>query len=279
MDVWADQATRNEIIKPMKILYIGDIMGGAGKRVVAQVLPDFIKEQKVDFTIAQAENVAEGKSPRPRDIEEMKDAGIDFFTGGNHSFTNKETSELYNQKHSPLIRPANVEDKEGDGWKIIDTHGQKIFIASILGQVVGVQRVEATNPLDKIDEIFEGLDDSIKIRIVNFHGDFSSEKRVFGYYLDGRVSAVIGDHWHVPTADAMILPEGTAHITDVGMCGSLHSSLGVKTSVIIDRWKHKSSNKNELEDSGPLQFNAVIIEIDESTGLARSIEHVQRIIE
>lgn len=262
----------------MKILYIGDIMGDPGKRVVEQVLPDFIKEQNIDFVIAQAENIADGKSPRPKDIEEMQKLGIDFFTGGNHSFTNKETIKLHDNPNIPLTRPANVDDKEGDGWKIVKSKGQSIFIASILGQTVGARRVEITNPLEKIDGILSEIDDSLKIKIVNFHGDFSSEKRVFGYYLDGRVSAVIGDHWHVPTADAMILPEGTAHITDVGMCGSLHSSLGVKTNIIVDRWKTGQQSKNEMEENGPLQFNAVTVDVDKSTGLARTIEHVQKIV-
>lgn len=253
-------------------------MGDPGKKVVEQILPDFIKEHRIDFVIAQAENIADGKSPRPIDVDEMQKAGVDFFTGGNHSFSNKETKKLHENPSIPLTRPANVDDKEGDGWKIVKSKDQNIFIASILGQTVGARRVEITNPLDKIDEILEGLDDSTKVRLVNFHGDFSSEKRVFGYYLDGRVSAVIGDHWHVPTADAMILPKGTAHITDVGMCGSLHSSLGVKTSVIVDRWKTGQHSKNEIEESGPLQFNAVIIDVDESTGLARTIEHIQKIV-
>lgn len=254
-------------------------MGDAGKRIVWQVLPDVKKEHRIDFVIAQAENIADGKSPRPKDIEEMQNLGIDFFTGGNHSFTNKETKKLHENPSIPLTRPANVDEKEGDGWKIVDYKGTKIFVASILGQTVGARRVEITNPLHKIDDILDNLDDSIKVRVVNFHGDFSSEKRVFGYYLDGRVSAVIGDHWHVPTADAMILPEGTAHITDVGMCGSLHSSLGVKTDIIVDRWKTGQQSKNEMEENGPLQFNSVIVDIDESTGLARSIEHIQKIVD
>lgn len=262
----------------MQVLYIGDIMADAGKKIVARVLPDFKKEQKIDFVIAQAENIADGKSPRPGDVDEMQKIGVDFFTGGNHSFSNSDTRPLYDNPNMSIIRPANVDGKEGDGWKVVQHQGQKIFIASILGQTVGTQRIDATNPLDKIDSILEELDESIKIRIVNFHGDFSSEKRVFGYYLDGRASAVIGDHWHVPTADAMILPGGTAHITDVGMCGSLHSSLGVKTSVIVDRWKTGKTSRNEMEEDGPLQFNAAIIDIDEATGLARSIDHIQKII-
>jgi metallophosphoesterase (TIGR00282 family) len=254
-------------------------MGDAGKRVVSAVLPDIKKEQRIDFVIAQAENIANGKSPTPTDIQEMQKIGVDFFTGGNHSFSNKETEPLHSNPSIPLTRPANAETNDGYGSKLVRAAGQEAFVASILGQTVGAQRVKTTNPLHKIDELLEELSPSIKIRIVNFHGDFSSEKRVFGYYLDGRVSAVIGDHWHVPTADAMILPKGTAHITDVGMCGSLHSSLGVKTSTIVDRWKTGNSSKNELEDKGPYQFNAVIIDVDESTGLSRSIEHIQRVIE
>lgn len=262
----------------MRVLYIGDIMGEPGKRVVQNVLPDLLKEKRIDFTVAQAENIADGKSPHPSDIEQMQKLGIDFFTGGNHSFTNKETEILYSSK-APMTRPANAEShKSGEGWQVVQKHGQKIFVCSILGQTVGVQRIETSNPLHKIEEVLEGLDEDIVIKIVNFHGDYSSEKRVFGYYLDGRVSAVIGDHWHVPTADAMILPGGTAHISDVGMCGALHSSLGVKTSVIVDRWKDNKQVKNELETEGPMQFNALIVDIDDSTGLAHTIEHIQKII-
>jgi 2',3'-cyclic-nucleotide 2'-phosphodiesterase len=116
-------------------------------------------------------------------------------------------------------------------------------------------------------------------RIINFHGDYSSEKRVFGYYLDGRMSAVIGDHWHVPTADALVLPKGTAHITDVGMCGTLHSSLGVKVSTIVERWYSGKTSKNEMELKGPVQFNAVLIEVDTNSGLSKSIVHIQRTLE
>lgn len=264
----------------MKILYAGDIMAAPGRKVVAEVLPGLKKEQGIDFVIAQGENIAHGRSPRRQDIEEMQKAGVDFFTGGNHSFTNPQTEELYADDTLPIIRPANVDDKPGHGWKIVQTNSGKILVASILGQTVGTQHLEITNPLKKIDEILDKTKEAnVVAKIVNFHGDFSSEKRVFGYYLDGRATAVIGDHWHVPTLDAMILPDGTAHITDVGMCGTLHSSLGVTTSVIAKRWYSGKSSKNEIEESGPLQFNAVLVDIDETTGLPRTIEHIQIIVE
>jgi len=151
----------------------------------------------------------------------------------------------------------------------------------LLGQIVGRDAdMVLDNPLKVIDKI---LDDTKHVkyiaRIVNFHGDYSSEKRVIGYYLDGKVTAVIGDHWHVPTADAFVLPKGTAHITDVGMCGALHSSLGIKLDTIIARWRDGIINRNQLENEGPLQFNAVLIESDNSTGLARNITHIQKIVD
>ena len=115
--------------------------------------------------------------------------------------------------------------------------------------------------------------------VVNLHGDYSSEKVVIGHYLDGQASLVIGDHWHVPTADARVLPAGTAHMTDVGMCGALNSSLGVKTQSIISRWRDQKVVRNELELSGPMQFNAALVDVDESTGLSRSIIHIQQILD
>lgn len=265
----------------MKILYIGDIMGAAGRRVVTRLLPDLKKELKADFVIAQAENIDDdGKGPSIEHLEEMQNIGVDFFTGGNHSLLGKGSEHVYENKTLPITRPANLIGVAGDGYRVVDTPKGKILIASILGQTVGNRQPELENPLVKIDEILNTLSmDGVVASVINFHGDFSSEKRVFGYYLDGRVSVVIGDHWHVPTADAMVLPGGTAHITDVGMCGSLHSSLGVKTSVIVERWKTGRSSRNEMEDTGTLQFNALLVDVDEDTGLAREVEHIQRVIE
>jgi calcineurin-like phosphoesterase len=130
-----------------------------------------------------------------------------------------------------------------------------------------------------MDDILAKAPGPYAARIVNFHADWSSEKRVIGYYLDGKVSAVIGDHWHVPTADAMVLPKGTAHITDVGMVGTLHSSLGVSLGTIVDRWRNGVINRNDIAEGGPYQFNAVLVTINPKNGQARSIEPVQKIVE
>jgi metallophosphoesterase (TIGR00282 family) len=265
----------------MKILYIGDIMAEPGQKIVEKILPKFKQKYQVDFVIAQAENIDEaGKGPGHREIERMQKAGVDFFSGGNHSLLGKNSKMLYEDGKIPIIRPANLKTNLGKGWKIVETQHGKILIVSILGQTVGSNKAEIENPLETIDRILNALsNEHLAASIINFHGDFSSEKRVFGYYVDGRISAVIGDHWHVPTADAMILPGGTAHITDVGMCGTLHSSLGVKTSVISERWKTGKSSRNEIEQAGPLQFNAVLLDISETTNFPRTIEHIQQIIE
>lgn len=264
----------------MKVLYIGDIMAEPGHKVVQEVLPDIKKQYKPDFVIAQAENSdPNGKGPGKAEIESLQSLGIDFFTGGNHSLTGQGSAELYGDPKVPITRPANLPDGPGHGYKIINSRFGSILVISVLGQTVG-KPLKVTNPLTAVDKILtETKNENLAAIIVNFHGDFSSEKRVIGYYLDGRVSAVIGDHWHVPTADAMILPGGTAHITDVGMCGTVHSSLGVSTSVIVDRWKTSKASKNQIEHQGPLQFNAVVIDIDEVSGSARSIEHIQRVVE
>jgi len=261
----------------MKILYIGDIMGSLGIEVVGKVLPDLRRDKQIDLVIAQAENVSNGKSMTPTDMKSLQDIGVDFFTGGNHTPKSAALLPLLEDNSQPVIGPANLHGCPGRGWKYISTSSGQVLVISILGETFGNNKPEIDNPLVKIDEILaENKGTNRVATIVNFHGDFSSEKRVIGYYLDGTVSAVVGDHWHVPTADAMVLPKGTAHITDVGMCGALHSSLGVKLDSIIPRWHDGVKNKNELETEGPLQFNAVLIDIDTQTGLARSIDQIQR---
>ncbi len=262
----------------MKILYLGDIMARPGIDTVAQLLPNIQATHKPDLILAQAENVSDGKSMTLADMHELQALGIDFFTGGNHTPKNSELHDALKDPNMPVIGPANMTDCPGDGWKILPSKQGDVLVVSLLGATVG-REIDSSNPLHKIDEILEhNKDRNIVARIVNFHGDFSSEKRIIGYYLDGSVSMVIGDHWHVPTADAMVLPKGTAHMTDVGMCGSLHSSLGVTFDSVVPRWRDGKLTKNELSLDKPWQLNAALVDIDNETGLAHSIEHIQQII-
>lgn len=262
----------------MNILYLGDIMGTPGIEVVKNELPRLRKTKNIDLVIAQAENVTDGKSMDPKDMQSLISFGVDFFTGGNHTPRRTELRSLLEDNSQPVIGPSNMHDCPGRGWKYHDTPKGKVLIISLLGQTIGNHQPTIDNPLQAVDKILEENKGVKRVAtIVNFHGDYSSEKRVIGYYLDGRVTAVIGDHWHVPTADAMVLPKGTAHITDVGMCGALHSSLGVELSSIIPRWRDDQITKNTLDTSMPRQLNGVIIELDVSLGLAKNIRHLQRI--
>lgn len=264
----------------MNILYIGDIMGEQGMKAAAKVLPEIRKEHKLDLVIAQAENVTEGKGLSKEDFKRLRDMGIDFCTGGNWSLHRSDITDYLNDPQQPVIRPANYpEGTQGLGYKYTSLPAGNVLVISLLGSIVGRDAAKPTdNPLKVVDKILEEQKDIPRVAtIVNFHGDFSSEKRVIGYYLDGRVTAVIGDHWHVPTADAMVLPKGTAHMTDVGMCGSLHSSLGVKIDTIVSRWRDGRVNRNELETASPSQFNALLITADPKTGLAASVHFIQKL--
>jgi hypothetical protein len=264
----------------MRILYVGDIMGERGVDAVKRFLPSIKKEEKVDIVIAQAENVSSGKGINLIDYLELKKLGIDFFTGGNWSLAKNTIYPSLSNPEEPIIRPANYPiSTPGLGYKVIEKKGQKVLVVSLLGQIVGRDANNKTdNPLKVIDKILDEFSDQDIMTVVNFHGDYSSEKKVIGYFLDGRASLVVGDHWHIPTADAMVLPKGTAHITDVGMCGSLDSSLGVKLDVIINRWKNNVPSMNMLEEKGRLQFNAVLADIDDNTFLAKDIKQIQKIL-
>lgn len=264
----------------MNILYIGDIMGEVGVEVVERVLPQLRRDKKIDLVIAQAENVSEGRGITAEDFARLQKTGVDFCSGGNWSLYHKDIIPAMSDPAQPIIRPANYpEGTPGLGAKYIKTAGGQVLVVSLLGQIVGKDADKPVdNPLQVIDKILEKEKAADrKAIVVNFHGDFSSEKVVIGHYLDGRVSAVVGDHWHVPTADARVLPGGTAHVSDVGMCGALDASLGVSFASVLPRWRDGKPTRNELESEGPRQFNGVLVSVN-TAGLADSIESVRQVI-
>ena len=260
----------------MKLLYVGDIMGRPGRQTVQKVLPKLIRERGIDYVVAQGENLSNGKGMQLKAVADMRAAGVDFFTGGNWTTKQDEIHPMLEDSQGPVVRPANLpEGTPGRKYKIADTPFGKILFVSLMGQIVGYLDPDESNPLQAIDEILEETrHEPLIARIINFHGDFSSEKLVIGQYLDGRATAVIGDHWHVPTADARVLPGGTAHITDVGMVGSRDSCLGVKSEVIIKRWLTDQPSRNELESDGVMQFCALLMDIDTSAGKTKSVEQI-----
>jgi metallophosphoesterase (TIGR00282 family) len=265
----------------MRILYLGDVMAELGIRVVEKLLPELRAEHDIDVVIAQAENVTNGKGISEADYERLRRVGVDGFTGGNHTPAHKETLNMLSNPDIPVTGPANMADCSGPGYKYVDSPAGKVLIVSLLGKVVGRDAEKVVvNPIHKIEEILKSQADVPHVAtVVNVHGDYSSEKVVMGHYLDGKASVVVGDHWHVPTADARVLPHGTAHQTDVGMCGSLDSSLGVTLASVIPRWRDGKQTKNILETSGPLQFNALLVEVNDATGLAISATAIRQILE
>lgn len=250
-------------------------MGRPGRDVVKKLLPGLRRKFNVDLVIAQAENVSHGKGMTFGHMLELKEQGVDVFTGGNHSPERPASITMFEDPNQPVLAPINQPGVKPEwGVKNVQTKLGAVQVISLLGTTFPNLKEPIGNPLKAIDEVLQNTkDQKFAARIVNFHGDFSSEKKVVGYYLDGRVSAVIGDHWHIPTADAMVLPKGTAHITDVGMCGTLLTSLGVSTEIIVKRWRDGAKNKNDIAEHGPFQLNAVLVEVGKS-GLAKRIEQV-----
>ena len=266
----------------VRFFYLGDIMGESGLSLVEKNLSKLKTELGLDVVIAQAENTSEGRGCTPEDFNRLKKAGVDFCTGGNWTLWQKSIYPQLSDPNQPIVRPANYpEGTPGLGYKYLETRFGKVLLVSLLGKTVGRDsKLKLDNPLKKIDAILEEQESIEKLAtVVNFHGDYSSEKVVIGHYLNGRVTAVIGDHWHVPTADGRVLNKGTAHITDVGMVGVMNASLGVKVSVIVDRWRDEHIVPNELDTTGPFQLNGFIFEVDVATGQALSVKQLNKIYE
>lgn len=262
----------------MNVLYIGDVMGEVGLEVVEKTLPALRREKQIDFVVAQAENVTDGKGISQADFTRLRKAGVDFCTGGNWTLYQEDIIPALNDPNQPIVRPANYpEGTPGLGYKRLHTATGSVLVVSLLGKIVGRDADKPVdNPLQTVDKILKDIKQENDVVVVNLHGDFSSEKFIIGYYLDGRASIVVGDHWHVPTADASVLPKGTAHMTDVGMCGSLDSSLGITFDSVIPRWRDGKQTRNVLETKGRKQFNALFTELGEN-GLAKAVKHIRMI--
>ncbi len=222
-------------------------------------------EHDIDVVIAQSENVTHGKGMSLAHFNELRSHGIDIFTGGNHTFERADNMRLVADTSRPVTAPGNVNNRKFPAYKIYALGSENIFIASIMGTAYPEASNEHfNNQLKFADELVEIINQQKPtLSIINFHGDLSSQKVTIGHYLDGKVSAVIGDHWHVPTLDHRILPKGTAHVSDVGMCGSLDSSLGASFETVISRWSGKKV-KLQIEENGPMQLNGLIMEFDDS---------------
>src|ERR1044071_1504495 len=217
----------------MNILFIGDIFASPGRRIVVDHLQDIIRTNNIDLAIANAENSAGGFGITPSIAEELLGLGLDVLTTGNHVWDKREVFD-YLGRQPRLLRPANYPDGPGSGVLVSRTaSGIDYAVINLQGRVY----MPSTDcPFRKADQILQELPASVKVRFVDFHAEVTSEKIAMGWYLDGRVSALVGTHTHVPTADTRVLPGGTAYQTDCGMTGPYHSVIGVQTDIIIQRF-------------------------------------------
>jgi 2',3'-cyclic-nucleotide 2'-phosphodiesterase len=261
----------------VRILFIGDIFGRPGRTIVRERLPELVKQHNVDLIIANGENAAAGFGITPALAEELFELGIEVLTSGNHIWDKREIIEYFEtadgNPYSParrLLRPANYpstlpghglyQGKTRGGWDyaIINLQG-RVFMTS------------NDDPFRVADDLLKQV--TAKVVLVDMHAEATSEKISMGWYLDGRVTAVLGTHTHIPTADEHVLPNGTAYQTDVGMTGPYDSVIGVKKELVINRFLTNMPARFEAA-SGDVRLCAVVIDCDESTGKARSIQRI-----
>lgn len=252
----------------MNLLFIGDIFASSGRGIVARRLSQIVEDNAIDLTVANAENSAGGFGITPLIAEELLSLGIHVLTTGNHVWDKKELYDYF-PRQPKLLRPANYpEDLPGNGVYIAEArNGARCAVINLQGRT----HMPAINdPFRKADQILASLDGTVKVRFVDFHAELTSEKMAMGWYLDGRVTAVVGTHTHVPTADTRILPGGTAYQTDAGMTGPYDSVIGVEKEIILRRFLTALPIRMEAAKNG-IELHAVIVEADEKTGKATGI--------
>lgn len=252
----------------MKVLFIGDIVGRIGRRLIKEKVPYFVEKYGIDFVIANGENATHGKGLIKHHYHELIDSGVDVITLGNH-YDNKNEIRHYIDNADRLIRPINLlHEYPGVGTEIYDLDGYTIRVTNVMGAVFMGEAVNSPY-LAMLEVLSE--EEPANIHIVDFHAEATGEKQCLAYALDGKVSAVVGTHTHVQTNDAKVLPNGTAFISDVGMCGYADGVLGVTKETVIPKILYGENSRFSPPDEGRGLFSAVVIDIDENTGKSRSI--------
>jgi len=260
----------------MNILFIGDIVGAYGRAITKQLLADLKKEYAVDLTIANGENCAHGYSITEKIYLELLSMGVDAITMGNHTWEKKEIVskiEFLDRLARPANYPPGVPGRE---FLLLEVKGVKIAIINLLGRVF-MPCMDC--PFQAADRLLSKIREITKNIIVDFHAEATSEKVAMGFYLDGRVSAVLGTHTHVMTGDERVLKGGAAFIADVGMVGARESVIGMKTEQILKRFTTQMPEKFEPEEEGPGLFNAILIKLDTHTGKAQEIQRIVKVTE
>lgn len=256
----------------MRMLFIGDVVGKPGRRAVATLVPKLRQEREIDFVVANGENSAHGAGLTASTVDALLSSGVEIITTGDHVWDQKEIYEVI-EREPRLLRPLNLPPSApGRGSTVIEREGK-----SSVGVINLIGRVFMPNndcPFRAAEAEVARLRKQTNIIIVDLHAEATSEKIAMGRFLDGKVSAVIGTHTHVATADERILPKGTAYISDVGMCGPHDSVLGRDVEAVLKRFLTQMPHKMEVAE-GDVALCGVVIDVDESSGRARSIERIR----
>ncbi len=255
----------------MKILFIGDIVGKPGRDAVARIVPRLRQERGLDFVIANAENAAGGSGITPKVAQELFDARVDVLTSGDHIWKKPDIFE-YIKAEPRVLRPLNYPPgAPGAGWRVFSHNEARIGVACLLGRVF-MEPLE--DPFRAVREAVEAMSVQTRLIIVDMHAEATSEKIAMGWFLAGQVTAVLGTHTHIQTADDKIIPGGTAYLTDAGMTGPYESVIGRRVQDVMQRFVTGLPVRFEVA-SGDIQLHGCIVDADEKTGRARSIERVQ----
>ncbi len=254
----------------IRVLLTGDLMARSGRRVLEERLDNLRTQSEIDFVISNVENAAAGFSITPRIVEELFAAGVDVMTSGNHIFDKKEILD-YIEQEPRLLRPANyAPGVPGRGRWVGKIKGIPVAVINVQGRVF---MPASDDPFRVTEAQLAVLEPTVKVILVDMHAEATSEKMAIARYLDGRVSAVVGTHTHVQTADEQILPGGTAYITDLGMTGPHDGVIGMKTEIVIERFLRGLAPKFEPSE-GDIRLNGLIVDVDEETGHATRVERV-----
>jgi metallophosphoesterase (TIGR00282 family) len=257
-------------MRPIKVLFVGDLVGGLGKRTLLGLLPSLRERHAPTFVVVNGENVAGGMGITPKLADQLFEAGVDVITLGNHTYRQREIY-AYLDERQEILRPANfLRSQPGHGWCVVTRDDVRLGVVSLSGNLF----MDAGRPVfAEADAALYALRDAADHVLVDMHGEATSEKVGMGWYLDGRVTAVVGTHTHVPTADARVLPGGTAYITDVGMTGPRGGVIGVKRELAIQAMATKMPIRFETSTEDPW-LNAVLITTGEQPRRAVAIEQI-----
>ncbi len=262
------------------ILFFGDVIGALGRKGLVQALPELRKRYTPDLIIANVENLAHGAGVTAKTLEELMTAGVDIFTGGNHSWDNPLGTPLFDDPawQTRLIVPLNYGGaKNGQGQAFTTIKDAPVMVVNLMGQIFS--HPETRSPFETLERLLKKYNPKPNVILVDLHAETTAEKEAFGHFADGKVSAVLGTHTHVPTADAKILPCGTAYVTDVGRCGAYDSVIGFEKQSVIKRFIGQTERKYELPTQGICEVNGIVIRVDLTSGHTLSLDRIHEMIE